>query len=143
MKRFAPLLVAAVLACHGSDATLPSTAVIVEGTWILDSVNASPLPAPGNTGTEILGSSLVADNSEFTLTSVVRAPGGAGAPVTTVDKGGIYCGHVGCRPRLLIVFGRNANFDAMVEGETLTLTGADGVMVFHRLAPVWPPSSSR
>jgi len=132
MKRLAPLLLAALLACDGSDSTLPSTAVIVEGTWILQSVNASPLPAPDGTGTEFLGAALVAGDDEFTLTSVVRAPGSGAAPETRVETGGIYCGYAGCRPRLLIIRASGANFDAMVEGTTLTLTGADGVMVFRR-----------
>jgi hypothetical protein len=132
MKRFAPLLIAALLACDGSDATLPSTAVIVEGTWILQSVNASPLPATTNSGTEVLGAALVADEQSFTLTLVVRGRGTGTAPETKVESGGIYCGYVGCRPRLLIAYGSGANFDALVEGATLTLTGADGVMAFRR-----------
>jgi hypothetical protein len=132
MKRLVPLLLAALLACDGSDATLAQLTRSVDGTWILQSVNASPLPAPNSTGTEILGSSLVAANNAFTLTSVVRAAGSGTAPETKVVSGGVYCGHVGCRPQLLIVFATNNNFDALVDGATLTLTSADGVLVFRR-----------
>ena len=132
MKRLVPLLLAALIACDGSDPTLARLAKSVDGTWILQSVDASPLPAPDSTGTEILGSSLVAGDGAFTLTSVVRAPGSGTAPETLVESGGVYCGHVGCRPQLLVVHDTNVNFDALVDGATLTLTGAHGVLTFHR-----------
>jgi hypothetical protein len=132
MKRFASLLLVALLACDGSDSTLAGLTKSVDGTWILQSVNASPLPAADDTGTEILGSSLVAGNDAFTLTSVVRAPGSGTAPVTKVESGDIYCGNAGCRPQMLIVRASGANIDALVDGATLTLTRADGVLVFRR-----------
>ena len=131
MKRFAPLLLAALIACGGSEPTNPSFTAIY-GTWILQSVNGSPPPSRASTGTEMLGSSFVANDGRFTLTSVVRASGSGTNSETNVESGGVFCGHVGCRPLLLIVYESGANADALVDGTSLTLTRGDDVFVYRR-----------
>ena len=80
----------------------------------------------------MLRSSLVAGDGSFTLTRVVSAPGGGTSPETIVESGGVYCGHAGCRPQLLIVYESGANADALVDGSTLTLTRPDLVLVYSR-----------
>ena len=131
MKRLAPLLLALFLACRGSEPTYPMFEAIA-GTWILQSVNGSPPPVRTGTGAEVLGSSFVTSGGLFTLTSVVRAPGSGTSPETIVESGGVYCGHVGCQPLLLIVTPSGANADALVDGATLTLTRPDQELVYRR-----------
>lgn len=131
MKRLATLFLTVLLACSGSEPTYPSLKAI-EGTWILQSVNQSPLPVTTSAGTETLGSTLVASSGSFTISSVVRASGSQAEPKTVVESGNYYCGHVGCRPQLFLFRESGAQADATVDDTTLMLARPDLVLVYKK-----------
>jgi hypothetical protein len=135
MKRFTALPLAVLIACSASDPTTPANFAAIYGTWTLESVNGAPLPTATTTGTETLRSTLLAGDGSFTITSTVRAARSGADPETVVESGNIYCGHVGCRPQLLLFRESGTEADALVEGATLTITRPDLVQVFRRSTP--------
>jgi hypothetical protein len=132
MKHLAALPLAALLACTGTEPTTSAELNSIYGTWTLQSVNGSPLPAATAAGTETLRSTLLAGDGSFTISSTVRAIGSRTDPQSVVESGSVYCGHAGCRPQLLLFRESGAEADALVEGSTLTVTRPDLVQVFLR-----------